>query len=147
MAENVAERAIQEIVDTLIDAWNRHDAHAFAKCFAEDAQFTNVFGVVANGRAEIESGHAAIFRTIFRSSHVTQMDVTVRLFRPDTAAVDVRWELTGSFSPDGNHVPLRQGLMNFIVTENKGTWPIAIFHNQDTPPPERMKALQDLWKQ
>jgi hypothetical protein len=33
------EQAIHALVAAFEDAWNRHDAHAFAAAFAEDADF------------------------------------------------------------------------------------------------------------
>jgi uncharacterized protein (TIGR02246 family) len=146
MAENeAANRAIQEIVHQLKDGWNRHDAAVFAAPFAEDADFTNVFGVVAKGRARVESSHAVIFRTLFRDSRWTESNVNIRFLRPDVANVDIRWIVTGAYDPEGRPVPVRQGLMNLIVTEEHGRWAIAVFHNQDLPAPERAKTLADLW--
>jgi hypothetical protein len=50
--------AIEALVAKFNDAWNRHDAHALAALFAEDADFTNVRGEHAGGRKAIEDMHA-----------------------------------------------------------------------------------------
>ena len=34
---NADEDAVRAVVDRLMEAWNRHDAHAFATVFAQDA--------------------------------------------------------------------------------------------------------------
>ena len=47
------EHAIRAVMDRFMDAWNHHDAKAFAAVFSEDADFTNVRGVGASGRANI----------------------------------------------------------------------------------------------
>jgi uncharacterized protein (TIGR02246 family) len=47
------EKAIRRLVADFMDAWNKHDAHAFAQTFAGDADFTNVRGVSAHGRKAI----------------------------------------------------------------------------------------------
>ncbi len=47
------EQAIKQVIYNLEEAWNRHDAKAYSLVFAEDANFTNVFGQKAHGRATI----------------------------------------------------------------------------------------------
>ncbi|MGA7168309.1 MAG: SgcJ/EcaC family oxidoreductase, partial [Candidatus Sulfotelmatobacter sp.] len=44
------EHAIRAVMDRFMDAWNHHDAEAFAAVFSQDADFTNVRGVGATGR-------------------------------------------------------------------------------------------------
>ena len=85
MSGTSAEIAIQSIVTALVEAWNRHDAHAFAAPFAEDAEFTNVFGMVQKGRAGIEAAHAPIFKTMFKDSRLSVTETRVRLIRSDVA--------------------------------------------------------------
>ena len=129
-----AEEGIRKLVDDSMDAWNRHDVHAFAATFAEDADFTNVRGVGAHGRAAVEEFHTAPFATVFKSSHLTASQIQVRFLTSDLASVDVRWEMTGALGPDGTPIPLRQGLLNWIVTHKDDRWLILIMHNQDLPP-------------
>jgi uncharacterized protein (TIGR02246 family) len=62
------QKAIRELMDRFMDAWNRHDAHAFAAVFAEDADFTNWRGVGASGQSKIEEFHAPVFATVFKNS-------------------------------------------------------------------------------
>src|SRR6266852_1282728 len=104
----VDRKAIQELMDRFMDAWNRHDAHAFATAFAEDEDFTNWRGVGATGRSKIEEFHAPMFTTIFRNSHQTYTDIKIRFVRADVAAVDVHWEMTGVLDAQGNPRPDRQ---------------------------------------
>ena len=125
---------IRKVVDAFVDAWNQHDVHAFAAAFAEDADFTNVRGVGAHGRAAVEEFHAPVFATVFKSSHQTAKNIQIRFLAPDLASVDVRWEMTGAVGPDGVPIPVRQGLLNWIVTRREGRWLILIMHNQDLPP-------------
>ena len=125
------QKAIRGLMDHFMDAWNRHDAHAFAMVFAEDADFTNVRGVCATGRFKIEEFHAPMFATIFRNSHQTFTDVKIRFVCADVAAVDVRWEMTGVLDMQGSAVPNRQGLLNFVMTKNADHWHIIVMHNQD----------------
>lgn len=133
-------RAIDAVMDHFVDAWNKHDAKAFAAAFAEDADFTNVIGIGASGRSKIEEFHAPVFATIFKNSHQGHTDIRIRFIRPDVAAVDVRWNMTGATDAQGNPRPRREGLLNFIMTRNAGEWQITVMHNLDLtaqPPPSR----------
>ncbi len=140
------DKAIEDLVRTLEAAWNRHDAHAFAQTFAEDADFTNVFGMVLKGRAGIEAGHAPIFKTMFKDSQLTVTETRVRLIRSDVAAVDVKWTMTGARDPHGNPWPERAGLLNWIVTRHGERWLIDVSHNMDLPSPDLAKAQAALSK-
>jgi len=134
------EQAIRAVMDGFMDAWNRHDAKAWTALFSEDADFTNVRGIGASGRSGIEQFHARVFATIFKNSVQKYTDIKTRFIRPDVAAVDVRWEMTGSTDQAGNPVPLRQGLLNFVMVKSHGNWQIAVMHNLDlTAPPTPQK--------
>ncbi|HKP25249.1 MAG TPA: SgcJ/EcaC family oxidoreductase [Dongiaceae bacterium] len=139
-----ADKAIEDLVRALEAAWNRHDAHAFAAAFAEDADFTNVFGMVQTGRAGIEAAHAPIFKTMFKDSHLAVTETRVRLIRPDVAAVDVRWTMNGARDPHGKPWPERAGLLNWIVTRHGERWLIDVSHNMDLPSPDLAKAQAEL---
>jgi uncharacterized protein (TIGR02246 family) len=127
--------AIRAVMGRFMDAWNLHDVHAFATVFAEDADFTSVQGKSATGRAKIEEFHSRPFATLFKDSHQKYTDIKIRYLRPDIAAVDVRWEMTGATDAQGNPRPLRHGLLNFVMMKNDGQWQIVVMHNMDVVPP------------
>ena len=128
-----SEKQIKQVLSSFIEAWNRHDAKAFSMVFAEDADFTNVGGKSAHGRAEVEKFHASKFTTNLKDTHQTITDTKIRFITPDVAAVDARWEMTGAKSLDGQDVPLRKGLLNFIMTQSAGDWLITVMHNMNLP--------------
>jgi len=128
------ELAIHGVMDNFMNAWNRHDAKAWTAVFTDDADFTNVLGVSASGRSDIEQFHANVFATIFKDSHQKYTGIKIRFIRPDVAAVDVHWEMTGSTGPTGNPVPLRQGLLNFTMTKSHDKWQIVVMHNMNLMP-------------
>jgi YCII-related domain/SnoaL-like domain len=49
------EEKVKAALADFVEAWNRHDAKAFSMLFAEDADFTNVRGMSAHGRADLET--------------------------------------------------------------------------------------------
>ena len=127
------EKGIKQVLTAFVEAWNHHDAKAFSLVFAEDADFTNVRGMSAHGRAEVEKFHAPRFATKFKDSNQKIAEIRIRFITPDVAAVDARWEMTGANGPDGQDIPLRKGLLNFIMTRSSGQWLIMIMHNMDLP--------------
>ena len=127
------EKGIKQVLTAFVEAWNHHDAKAFSMVFAEDADFTNVRGMSAHGRAEVEKFHAPRFATNFKDSKQKITEIKIRFITPDVAAVDARWEMTGAKGPDGQDIPLRKGLLNFIMTRSSGQWLIMIMHNMDLP--------------
>ena len=57
--------AIFEAVENWRAAWERSDSRLATRDYAEDADWTNAFGVTCNSRAELEStlAHISRFRT------------------------------------------------------------------------------------
>ena len=125
------EQSIVALINRFVDGWNRHDAKAFAAVFAEDADFTNWRGEGASGRSKIEEFHAPLFATIFKNSHQSYKAIKTRFIRPDVAAVEVHWEMTGATDAQGNPRPIVKGLLNFVMAKNAGEWQIVVRHNLD----------------
>ena len=124
--------AIQQTLDRFLDAWNKHDARAFAMTFTDDCDFTNVHGVHVHGRAGTEALHARIFATVFKQSHQTAQIRSIRFLSPGLAAVDVDWQMTGSLYPNGKPRPERRGLVNWVMAkQSDGSWLIAVMHNTE----------------
>jgi hypothetical protein len=57
----------------------------------------------------------------------------VRFLKPDVAAVDIKWEVTGRKDTDGKALPTMKGIMVWTMTKEKGRWLIKIMHNVSLP--------------
>lgn len=124
--------AIEQTVKHFMEAWNEHDAHAFAMTFTEDADFTNVAGMHANGRSNVETFHAGVFAAIFKNSHETGQVRSIRFLTPRLAAVDADWRMTGATVQDGHPQPNRKGLLNWVMAKQpSGSWLIEVMHNTE----------------
>ncbi len=113
---------------------DKHDSHAFAETFAEDADFTNVRGDSAHGRRAVEDFHAPMFATRFKNTQLTAADVKIRFLSSDIASVDIHWEMTGATEADGTPIPIRKGLLNWVVARHGDRWLISVMHNQELTP-------------
>jgi uncharacterized protein (TIGR02246 family) len=124
--------AIGQALQRFLDAWNNHDAHAFASTFTEDCDFTNVAGMHAHGRRSVESFHAPLFHSIFKDSHQTAQIRSIRFLTARLAEVDVDWQMTRARSRDGTRRANRIGLLVWVMSkQSDGTWLIEIMHNTD----------------
>ena len=129
-----------DVVVEFYRAFNANDARAYGALFAEDGEFTNVFGQVATGPSGVEAFHAPFFREprtegmpLFVGCDLTELERRVRMLRSDIALVDTKWRMTRGIAPWGEPWGPRIGLVNAVVTRESDGWKIAAFHNMDLP--------------
>ena len=123
------ESAIRDLVGPRQQqAWNNHDAHAYAELFAEDGDVVNIVAWWWKGRAEIESNLTRMFANVFRDSTLTFTQVDVRFLTAEIAIAHARWTMTGAHMPPGLPEP-REGLQTLTVQKRNGKWLIAAFQN------------------
>ena len=122
-----------EVIKTLIgqttDAFNRHDAKAWARFCTPDARLVTVRGESMNGVAEIESSLARIFETRGRAAKLKTLDIAVRFIRPDVALAHVTNEMSGVTAADGRVLPSHRELSVRVLVKEQGLWRITAFHN------------------
>jgi uncharacterized protein (TIGR02246 family) len=130
--------AIEKAVQNYMDTWNKHDVHAVAMTYTEDCDFVNNFGTLTHGRAGMEATFGPFMTGVYSETHQTGKVRTIRFLKPDVAAVDVDWEMTGAKNQDGTVRPTRKGLHSLIMTkQSDGAWLIALMHVHEftnTPP-------------
>jgi len=128
------EADIHKVEKGLQEAWNRHDAQAFASFFAEDADCVNVVGWWWKGRPQIESKVAEAHVFMFRESILTNNDIHIRFLSSRLAVVHVLWSMVGNKNPDGTPGQPREGIQTHILQKQAGKWLIAAFNNNDSIP-------------
>ena len=127
--ENADRSAITKAVQGYMDAWNTHDIHAVGMTYAIDCDFVNNFGDVTHGRDGMEKVFAPFMSGPYSETHQTGTVRSIRFLKPDVAAVDVDWEMTGAKNPDGTVRPTRKGIHSLIMTkQSDGAWLITIMH-------------------
>ena len=125
--------AIRELEKQQQDAWNRHDAKAYASLFTEDGDCVNVVGWWWKDRSEIETKLKAAFTFVFKASTLTITDVRIRFVKPDVAIADVQWTMTGAKTPPGVPEP-KQGIQIQVLRKQQGKWLILSFQNTSSIP-------------
>jgi uncharacterized protein (TIGR02246 family) len=127
------ETGIRQVQISQADAWNRHDATAYAALFAEDGDCVNVVGWWWKGRAQIENKLKAAFAFVFHESQLTVTDTSVRFLSPTIAIAHVSWTMTGAKTPPGIPEP-RQGIEIQVLQKKSGHWLIQAFQNTNGVP-------------
>jgi uncharacterized protein (TIGR02246 family) len=124
---------IRDVQARQADAWNRHDATAYARLFSEEGDVVNVLGWWWRGRPAIESNLAAAFSFAFRDSTLTITEVDVQFLEPSIAIVHVRWTMQGATTPPGMPEP-RQGIQLQVLKKHASKWMIETFQNTNALP-------------
>lgn len=123
---------IKNVIEALMNAWDKKSPQAFAECFTQDAIFTNVLGDVAEGKESIEQMHVFPFNGPLKDAHQTYTITHIKWLTAEAAIADLRWEGFNQKVPGNEQVlPPRRGLINVAVTLENGEWKIAAGYNTD----------------
>ena len=132
-AQDRDESEIRAVQARQAEAWNAHDAKAYAELFEDDGDVVNVVGWWWKGRAEIESKLTAAFASVFLESTLTITQTEVRFLSPDIAVAHVRWTMTGARTPPPIPEP-RAGIQTQVLRKTAGRWRISAFQNTNALP-------------
>src|ERR1700733_1369135 len=121
--------AIAKAIQGYMDSWNTHNVHGVALTYTEDCDFVNNFGDVTHGRDGMEKTFGPFMTGVYSETRQTGKVRSIRFLKPDVAAVDVDWEMTGAKNQDGTVRPTRKGIHSLIMTKQPaGSWLIAVMH-------------------
>ena len=129
------ESAVKKTIDSFFDAFNKHDAHALAANFTEDADFINVLGMTTPARKGVDEHYTTLFADRFKDAHRTYSLQSIRFLTPDVAAVTMDYELSGTKGTNGSVNPPAKGLYDWTLVKQNGRWLIATLHESNLPKP------------
>jgi uncharacterized protein (TIGR02246 family) len=134
------EEAIQDVIQTLDDAWNRGDGRGWAEHYKEDGEFINILGTIFDGREAVANHHSEILSSTFKGSVVESQLRRVRWIGSDAAVVDTDFYVRNferlprrlsRIWPDGS---MRHRLKH-IMWKRDGRWLIVATQNTPLMPP------------
>lgn len=131
--------AIQTIIQDEVMAWNKGDAIAYSRQFAEKGTFTNIQGLFFVGHTVFMERHDQIFKGVFNKTVSQQKIVALQFVRPDVAIVETLAHVSGFAGdpPPGARLDakgrLNTRLLQVLVKESTG-WKIVSYHNVDVKP-------------
>lgn len=124
------EAALRANVKQLETGWNTKSGAAFARPFAEDADYVVINGMHLKGQTAIEQGHQQIFDTIYKDTTLTLAVQQIRFLRPDVAVVHA------SGRRNGPGTESYAAVMTLVMTKEKQGWTIAAFQNTAVTSPK-----------
>ena len=129
------EAALRKVQDEFAAAWNQHDPTAMAKLWAEDGDWLGPDGYFVQGRAAVESylseAHTGDWATSKNSIKVT----SIRFLKPDVAAVNAEYSLTGARDWFDNAIPNQKILASSVLVKKDGKWLTSVYRAFVPPPP------------
>jgi uncharacterized protein (TIGR02246 family) len=125
--------AIRKTIAAYTEAFNRHDAHAQAMTYAEDADLVTTRGMSFHGRKDIEARFAYNFSARYKDAHRTDTVKKIWLLAPGLALVQADWEMTGAKTEDGQAIAVRKGMIAPVMKKQNGQWLLSIFHEAEFP--------------
>lgn len=128
------EPALRKVVDDEEAAWNRADPKGLAAAFRDDATWTDSFGTVARGRAEVDKRIAEVLR-VWHGTRMALKVRKIRVLKPDVALVEADAELTDwkklppGFRDEGDHIQRSRVLQ--VFQKEAGLWRVVASYEVD----------------
>jgi uncharacterized protein (TIGR02246 family) len=121
-----AEKAIRELYERLIQAWNKRNARDYALAFASNGSIVGFDGSQVNGQLDVGAHVSEVF-----SHHQTASYVTiVREVRPIAADVVLLRANAGMVPPGKDDInPEMNAVQSVVAARKSGKWEIALFQN------------------
>jgi len=109
-----------------MNAWDQGDADLAVRDYAEEMDWTNVFGVTCTSRDELRS----LVADMFSQPHVMAgrdllMDQEIRFIRPDIALAKTRVERHGQLLPSGEPMGTRFTTHLRVFARGEEGWKIV----------------------
>ncbi|QEH34101.1 SnoaL-like domain protein [Aquisphaera giovannonii] len=126
MAESDAEVEVRALFASLLDAWNRRDARAFAAHFRPDGEAIGFDGTAMKGPDQIVASIEPIF-----AHHLTARYVPiVRSVQSLGDHVAILRAVAGMVPPGQTDIhPAVNAVQSLVATSEGGGWRIALFQN------------------
>ncbi|GJM34910.1 MAG: hypothetical protein DHS20C18_39110 [Saprospiraceae bacterium] len=124
------EKAIQQVVETMITSWGEGNGEKFASIFADEHDFIVWTGYyIKNSNPTVNArAHQGIFNTIYKDTDLYSTIDKIKFIREDIALIHV----LGAVSKKGEGRPTDpEVLWTGILEKKDNTWKIISFHNLD----------------
>jgi len=118
--------AIEAVIQRWDAGWVAFDAALASQDYADDADWTNAFGIYRKGRAEIHSYLHHIYQTpqlVFRKS--TPSVSSIRFISHEVAVVISYRETVGQKTLSGAEYPTRKTRDSRVLLLVKGKWEVV----------------------
>ena len=129
MAQAAVNRAVDQLVGEITEAWSAGDARAYGARYSPDGTFTNTDGTVDLGRDEVVRTAEKAFQGVLAGTRLSLAVRKLRLIRPDVAVADLDTRVSGmQVAGNGPGGEVRISQMLVLVKEDDHWW-ITAQHN------------------
>jgi uncharacterized protein (TIGR02246 family) len=128
----IAELAIRDAVERLVEAWNDEDWAGFSQFFTEDADYVTGAGLRLSGRAHIKA-HLSSSLGGGRSAEKVHLKIdSVKPVTSDIALVHCSWQTVAPGQPAEGYAA-RAGVITIVGRATRNGWEVLALHNTDSP--------------
>ena len=132
----------QQQIEQLLQNWNRgwqvKDPKLAAQDYADDADWTNAFGMTRKGRAEIEKFLTEVFSLPFvMVGQSKTADQSIKFIKPDVALITTTVEREGQQTPSGETMAKRHTSHLRVAVKSAKGWKIVSHLISDARDTER----------
>ncbi len=120
------EASLRRLPEQFAAAWNKHDAHAMAALFADDADLVNPMGRQARGRDQIEKLFMEEHAAMMKGTKFTNACGTPRYLAGNLAAIDCTFSVTNMKAQNGKPLPEMKGMYTSIAMKAGNEWKIEM---------------------
>ncbi len=126
-------KLIESQINLYIDGWKQQDGLAFARPFAPNASFINIFTMKLRGKEAIAKRHQEIFDTFLKGTLFKANKIEIREVSQELAIVLVDWQLDNLTCKKNKPCPKHGTFTHVFHKKNNGQWLIEATQNTMTP--------------
>jgi uncharacterized protein (TIGR02246 family) len=119
---------LESLTDSLMQAWNAHDAVALCALYAADADFMGGADTMIQGRDAIFAHYRELFATNFAQSSLAINALKVRMLTARTAVLHAVWSMRGHSFHSGEWLPVHTGTLLVVCKRNSTKWEFVFVH-------------------
>ena len=119
------EKAVREMYERFVTAWNRHDAAGLGAMYAVDGDHIEPDGNHVDGRDAVTLMMKRQHESVFKQTRLMLNIADVWFVTESVALVDGGYAISGIRSPDGTELPERRGHLTSVLLREGGGWAIA----------------------
>lgn len=124
--------AIAEVIEKFQSAWNQKDVDGMVALFTDDAEFTDIRGQIALGKAKVKAMHEFAFQKVMKGAKLNVDSIYIRDISNKQVLVTGKWSTDGHADFSGKEMPQRRGVIQFIcMLVDESNWRISLVYNTD----------------
>lgn len=136
--KNENQQQVEQLLQNWNRAWESKDPKLAAQDYADDADWTNAFGMKRKGRAEIEKFLTEVFSLPFvMAAQSKTADQSIRFIKPDVALITTTVEREGQQTPTGETMAKRHTSHLRVAVKSTNGWKIVSHLISDARDPQR----------